>query len=308
MCELHSWTARAAQPPVWDAVLFNTELDLLEIRWSELDSAVDRFFILENNSTYYLSLYATMAEFAQRTVTFTGLPKSQDFALNRKRFARFEHKIVYQSLAGTIEPHVEPFVVENKHRHSMNRLLRQHLPTDGPRPLVIFSDTDEIPSAHTIRLLKACKFPTPLHLRMRTFLYSFEWPYGDTSWRAQVHDWADKISDYSHSMQSNLALADSGWHCTYVGRSCHCLNSAHTALSYCFRYIDEFVTKMRGFSHADRVGGSRRLLASKRIQDVICTGKDIFDMLPEVRPFLFPDFTSVANELQAYTVRPLYLK
>jgi beta-1,4-mannosyl-glycoprotein beta-1,4-N-acetylglucosaminyltransferase len=98
----------------------------------------------------------------------------------------------------------------------MTQLLRQYLPQSGPKPLVIFSDTDELASAHTIKLLKACEFPTPLHLRMRTFLYSFEWPYGDTSWRAQVHDWSKGVTNYVHSMQSKLALADSGWHCSYA--------------------------------------------------------------------------------------------
>jgi beta-1,4-mannosyl-glycoprotein beta-1,4-N-acetylglucosaminyltransferase len=50
VCQLHGWKARSgAAPPVWDAVLFTTELDLLEIRWHELNDVVDKFFIVENN-------------------------------------------------------------------------------------------------------------------------------------------------------------------------------------------------------------------------------------------------------------------
>ena len=63
---------------MWDAVLFTTELDLLEIRMEELDAVVDKFFILESNAT------------------FTGLPKELYFERNRKRFEKFERKIVYR--------------------------------------------------------------------------------------------------------------------------------------------------------------------------------------------------------------------
>ena len=38
---------------------------------------------------------------------------------------------------------------------------------------------------------------------------------------------------------------------------------------------------MKGFSHADRIGGRIDLLDPKRIQETICRGKDIFGMLPE---------------------------
>jgi len=43
----------------------------------------------------------------------------------------------------------------------------------------------------------------------------------------------------------------------------------------------EYIVKMKGFSHADRIGGRIDLLDPKRIQTTICKGKDIFGMLPE---------------------------
>ena len=48
-CALHGWKLRDNVPEVWDAVLFNTELDLLEIRMHELDVVVDKFFIIESD-------------------------------------------------------------------------------------------------------------------------------------------------------------------------------------------------------------------------------------------------------------------
>lgn len=93
---------------------------------------------------------------------------------------------------------------------------------------------------------------------------SFEWLLGFQSWRASVHLWGQDTF-YRHSLSEEAALlADSGWHC-----------------SYCFRQIEEFVIKMQGFSHYDRIGGRLELLEHKRIQDTICEGKDIFGMLPE---------------------------
>ncbi|EEB87915.1 hypothetical protein MPER_14526, partial [Moniliophthora perniciosa FA553] len=65
-------------------------------------------------------------------------------------------------------------------------------------------------------------------------------------------------------MSTNRMLADAGWHC-----------------SFCFRTIPEYIQKMKGFSHSDRIGGNMDLLNPKKIQETICTGKDIFGMLPE---------------------------
>ena len=77
-CLLHGWKERQAKDiKVMDAVLMSSEVDLLEIRMNELDSVVDKFFIIESNAT------------------FTGLSKETYFAKNRQRFSKFEEKIVY---------------------------------------------------------------------------------------------------------------------------------------------------------------------------------------------------------------------
>lgn len=50
-CNLHGWAPRVREPEVWDAVIVSSEMDLLEIRMNELDGVVDKFFIVESNST-----------------------------------------------------------------------------------------------------------------------------------------------------------------------------------------------------------------------------------------------------------------
>lgn len=160
------------------------------------------------------------------------------FAENRNsaRFTPFSDKIVYKALHGPLAINAkeeDAWAWEAKQRDEMTELLRTHLPdmstgTSAP-PLVLFSDVDEIPSAHTLRLLTICNFPSPIHLQMRNFLYSFEWPYG-WSWRPQVHVWQDGATWYRHSKASDVALADSGWHC-----------------SFCFRFLEDFAVKMKGW-------------------------------------------------------------
>jgi beta-1,4-mannosyl-glycoprotein beta-1,4-N-acetylglucosaminyltransferase len=254
-CSIHGFTMRreAKDFRVIDAVLMSNELDLLEIRMNELDSVVDYFLILESNAT------------------FTGLPKDTFFSKNRSRFSKFEEKIVYGFLPG-YSPRAgqTPWDIEAHTRNSMTMLIRSHISTFPPTSenMVIMSDVDEIPSRHTVELLKNCDFGTSIHLQLRDYLYSFEWFLGLISWRASAQIWSSN-SYYRHSKSSERILADAGWHC-----------------SYCFRSLPEYVMKMQGFSHADRIAGRIDLLEPRRIQDTICHGKDIFGMLPEAYSYL----------------------
>jgi len=265
-CSLHGWTARVEKESlkVLDAVLMSNELDLLEIRLNELDSVVDYFLIVESNAT------------------FTGLPKDTYFDNNRERFAKFEHKIVYQYLPGhALRPGQSPWNVEAYTRDTMTTLIKSQISRfpSNTKSLVLMSDLDEIPARHTVDLLKNCEFGDSLHLQLRDYLYSFEWYLGLTSWRASAQVWGPQTY-YRHSKSGERILADAGWHC-----------------SYCFRTIPEYAIKMEGFSHADRIAGRVDLLDPKRIQDTICRGKDIFGMLPEAY--------SYADLLSQMSLKPL---
>lgn len=272
-CKLHGWASRTQQPKMWDAVIVSSEMDLLEIRMNELDLVVDKFFIIESNRT------------------FSGLPKPLSFASNRHKFAAFEHKIVYELFAGG-KPGDDAWTIEADHRNTMTRLIRDTYSSAqmSVPSLVISADVDEIPSRHTLQLLKRCQAPNPIHLQMRSYSYSFEWPVGRTSWRPSVQLWEEPAAYYRHSQSSDVALADSGWHCTF-----------------CFRHLDEFVQKMKGFSHYDRVGGDESLVDPANIQQRICEGKDVFGMLPEA--FSYKDLLAWAQPDPSKTGigLPLYL-
>ena len=167
--------------------IFSTELDLLLVRLHELDPIVDKFFILDSDTT------------------FTGNPKPLilSSALKTPPFARFLPKIIHNTFSGhKLEKNEDPFHQEGQMRQTMTSILKSHYPTtEEEPPVMIFSDLDEIPSRRTVELLRNCEFESPVHLGMRSYLYSFEWEEGGEmeSWRAQAWVWNERgkgMEDY----------------------------------------------------------------------------------------------------------------
>lgn len=248
LCRLHGWKVRETPRRVFDAVLFSNELDILAVRWNELHPYVSEFVLLESNST------------------FTGLTKPLFFKKNREQFKFAESRLTYGTVGGRFIKGENPFVEESYQRVALDQLIR--IAGIQEDDLLIMSDVDEIPSGHTINLLRWCDdIPDILHLQLKNYLYSFEFMLDDKSWRASVHRYRAGKTRYAHFRQTDDLLADSGWHC-----------------SFCFRYISEFIFKMKAYSHVDRVRFAY-FLSPSRIQDVICRGADLFDMLPEEYTF-----------------------
>ncbi|EPS71837.1 hypothetical protein M569_02914 [Genlisea aurea] len=247
-CKLHGWGLREYPRRVYDAVLFSNEVDILKVRWKELHPYISEFVLLESNST------------------FTGLPKPLVFAAARDEFKFVEARLTYGQVPGRFKKGENPFVEEAYQRLALDYLLKKAGIQDDD--LLIMSDVDEIPSRHTIDLLRWCSgIPPVMHLQLKNYLYSFEFHLDDKSWRASIHVYESGKTRYAHYRQSDIQLAESGWHC-----------------SFCFRHIREFVFKMKAYSHVDRVRFSH-FLSWKRIQRVICEGGDLFDMLPEEYTF-----------------------
>ncbi|KAJ7546097.1 hypothetical protein O6H91_08G024600 [Diphasiastrum complanatum] len=249
LCNLHGWKVRLQPRNVYDAILFSNELDILEVRWQELFPYVTKFVILESKTT------------------FTGLPKILYYNTQKERFKFAESKIVYGVTEGRkLMKGEDPFHLESQQRTDMDKLLMEAGIKQGD--LLLMSDADEIPSGHTIKLLQWCDgYHSPIHLQMREYLYSFEFPVDYGSWRASAHLFQPGNTRYGHFRRNNFILADSGWHC-----------------SFCFRFISDFSFKMKAYSHVDRVRHPS-FLEPTRIQRIICKGEDLFDMLPEEYSF-----------------------
>ncbi|XP_072986599.1 uncharacterized protein [Typha latifolia] len=261
LCQLHGWGILPTPRRVFDAILFSNELDILEIRYHELLPYVDKFVILESNAT------------------FTGMEKPLFFINNLRRFAFASPKIVYEMFPSSmVDPRLrrDPFALESRQRLAINSLLHRSGIAVGD--VVIMSDADEIPSVQTVELLRWCdSIPPVMHLELRHYMYSFEFPVDYSSWRATAHLYREQTR-YRHSRQTDLMLAEAGWHC-----------------SFCFRKIKEFVFKMTAYSHADRVK-SPSFLDHSRIQRIICQGDDLFGMLPE--EYTFKDLLGKMGPIQ----------
>jgi beta-1,4-mannosyl-glycoprotein beta-1,4-N-acetylglucosaminyltransferase len=175
---------------VFDVVLLRNELDLLTIRWHELDPFVTNFVILESNTT------------------FTSLPKPLNFSMNMKQFEFAKAKLKYGTAGGwPLSPGESPFVQEAHQRVVLDRLLRD----SGNREddLVIMSDVDEIPSGHTINLLRWCdNIPPLIYLELRYYLYLFEFLVGYESWWAKVHLYKPGKTHYAHYHQMDELWAN----------------------------------------------------------------------------------------------------
>ncbi|KAI8813944.1 glycosyl transferase [Cladochytrium replicatum] len=249
-CQLHGWQLRTDEVRVFDAFMVGYELDLVEIRLRELFEVVEKFVVLEGDRT------------------FTGLPKALIFGDALKNSSRFDFakgKILYHPFSAPRNiQDGDQFASERAHRYEMNNAIAESGIRSGD--LLIVADADEIPSQRAIKLLKTCLgYPSPLNLKMRYYLYSFEFPHPSEheNWYTVVQTYIDPHNTpYNHGLVSQYALADAGWHC-----------------SFCLRTIGDVVTKMTSYSHADRVR-FESYLDKKRIQGHLCSGEDIFDQLP----------------------------
>ena len=194
-------------------------------------------------------------------------------------------------------------------RAQMTSLLRTRVYNTILPPMVIFAAPDEIVYPSTLRLLRECVFPSPMHLQMKRYLYSFEWPLEWHSWEAQVHIWDsgpgnagkkveglgeedgenDEIKKeekrktvFGFEKVSELALADTGWHCNHcLKRLEDLLDEVRGELRKAYAKSSEDVIFLG--KTLDERGALAESLSPKYIQEVLCEGKDIFNTLPEVR-------------------------
>lgn len=262
-------------------MVVSTEVDLLLLRLHELSPHVSTFFILESSHT------------------FTGQPKPPivEAALATAAFDPFRDRIRFTYVQGrTLARGESPFTQENELRATMTDILVAALPPPPvPVPVMLFSDVDELPSRDAVALVAACDFGKAVHLGMKEYMYSFAWGMGSDeaglgSWRGSAVQWKKGRGDaslgeyYRHSKVTEKVLVDAGWHCSYApffllsrlagGMLTFC------EFSWCFRTLDEFVVKAKGYSHTDRYR-SPGLLRPAQIQKTICDGNDLAGMLPE---------------------------
>lgn len=120
-------TAASTVRRVFDCCLFNGEMDVLAIRFHELNAVVDHFVIVES------------------TLTFSGLPQEISFNPCHPSIAPFAAKVRHIIVADMPETS-DPWVREAWQRNAVLRGVPDAAATD----LLVLSDVDEIPRSSTI--------------------------------------------------------------------------------------------------------------------------------------------------------------
>lgn len=193
---------------IYDCFTFYNELDLLEIRLSLLDEAVDRFVLCES------------------PFTFRCQPKPLYFAENADRFARWKDRIHHLVYAG--EPNENPWLNEIGQRAFLAHGLQRANVDD----LVLIGDVDEIPHPKN-----AARRPAPgrvLGHRQRFAVGYFNRVIDDEGWigtravRLGDIPAIGTLHDVRRGPADALEIVEGGWHFSSLGGSLVLKEKMHT--------------------------------------------------------------------------------
>jgi beta-1,4-mannosyl-glycoprotein beta-1,4-N-acetylglucosaminyltransferase len=235
-CASHGYSAfvpktASGKRKVFDMVMFNTELDFLEIRLDTLYDYVDYFIIVESPKT------------------FQGNKKPLVLKENWSRFRRYYDKIIYHELVfpSTFNPH-RAWDYEDLQRDApfdqvMLSLEGQQAPYKGD--VLIVADVDEIPRPQALVVLRYCDYPRRLTLASKFYYYSFQFLHIGPEWQ---HPQATYYEGRQTLKPTNLRNGDGGFRpLRFLERGV--LSNAAWHCSSCFPTIDQFLNKMASFSH-----------------------------------------------------------
>lgn len=147
---------------VWDCFFFNDELDLLEVRFRELDPVVDRFVVVEGDRT------------------FAGVPKRSPFAEHRDRFEPWAEKTTHLVVALPVEADTA-WEREEAQRRGLFELLASELADED---LVLLGDVDELVDRDVVPKLQVLR--EPVRLWMVNATYYANWSLPKVGWRTST--------------------------------------------------------------------------------------------------------------------------
>ena len=269
---------------VYDCFSFFNELDLLEIRLNTLDKVVDKFILAES------------------PLTHTGNPKPLYYAENKKRFAKFNDRIVhvvvddFPSMPDDMPVREKAWTRENWQRNAIVR----GLPADiRDEDVLLVSDLDEIPNPDYLQ--KAVGNPvgiTRLDLKSYCFFINMRnvsYPIWNNGTRVLTWRTFNDPKTYADSKYGECCLAavnqgptatrirflkpdkimkPAGWHFSYLGG------------------VEAIRRKMKSISHTEF--DTERRTSPENIRNAIAKGKSLFNsyerFLPELINQAFPQY------------------
>jgi len=219
-----------------DAFIFYNELNMLEYRFSVLDDVVDYFILVES------------------THTFVGKEKPLFFEENKRRYARWSHKIIHVVIRDF--PHVFPNVDFEKgdqwknEAHQRNGIQRGYEQlTVADEDVLMISDLDELVDPHVLRCVRAgayVYFHSPLAdvytYNLNTHVSNW-WPTIRLVSFKAVRELGRTPQEFRANKEGDIyVIEDGGWHLSYFGDAAFIKNKIEN-FSHQEVNIPEYVTE-----------------------------------------------------------------
>jgi len=203
---------------IYDAISFNGEWDMLEIRIKTLARVVDMFILVESN------------------LTFSG--RSKPMYLQDASWFLPSYKKQLRILSATLNATAKSWKNEDVTRDS----VRSGLFDADANDWIIISDVDEIPRPELVsqlQIMDEVSVGFPCH----SFYYNFRWGNGDFGKPVATRIGLFKGGSETWRKSSFSFPAASCWHCSY------CFGPSRED------FVDQFIRKVTSFSHTEYSGG-----------------------------------------------------
>ena len=237
-------------PKIIDCFIFYNELNLLNLRFHELNPDVDLFVLVES------------------TKTFSNNPKPLFYLNNKELFSEFNHKIIHYIVDDMDNINAKnAWDRESHQRNCIRRALENQQITD--EDIILYSDLDEIPNPKCFYEINKCLNEdniTRVVLCQRFFYYNFSCGnkekyrhHKSRNTIALLYKNLKKTSpQYMRGRRGQYhRIHNGGWHCSYFGNS------------------EEIANKIKQFSHQEY--NTPKYLDLNKISENIHLGNDLFD-------------------------------
>lgn len=246
-----------------DCILFNNELDILELRLNELDQVVDKFVIIQADLTH----------------TGNKKPLYLTEEVIDKKFSSFKDKIHIYNI--DLSKFDKAWDRENYQRNVIQEIIEDysylHDPND-PNSIVLISDCDEIPNRRIVlnssKILDKEKIDAFV---FKQFFYYYNFKQGK---REQCHGTiALRKSSFNNKKITPQSLRDNRFYLPYI-------QNAGWHLSF-FGTPEQIQYKVKSFAHTEFSDKA----TLENITEKINSGKDLFgreSKFEELVPMNFP--------------------
>jgi beta-1,4-mannosyl-glycoprotein beta-1,4-N-acetylglucosaminyltransferase len=216
--------AKAEVRKIYDLLLVNTELEMLDVRLGQMSPGVDYFVILEGNKT------------------FTNKDKPLYVKENWDRYEAYHDKIILRTMDLKANNFENSWARENAIRNAMYDQVVPFL-AGVQQPsiddVLLVSDIDEMFKPETLKALRNCDIPQLITAQSRMFYYSFQW--------LQEKNWPHPQATLYKGPEDTIRPDDVRYH----GKEYHVFEEGGWHCSYCFSTMAEMVRKIGSFSHTE---------------------------------------------------------